>query len=121
MDIYREKILEHYKNPRNFGQLEKPDASYEQGNTLCGDRIRMDIETTGEKTLKTVKFSGEGCAISLAAASMLTEKARGMSIGEIKNLRYEDIKEMLGTDLSPARIKCALLPLEVLQKAIGLL
>lgn len=125
MDLYRQQILDHYKNPRNFGKLDKPDASYETGNPLCGDRIGMAIKVTKLKTvnckLETVKFWGEGCAISMASASMLTEKTKGKSLEEIKKLRYEDIKKLLGIELSPARIKCAMLPLEVLQRTIGLL
>jgi len=130
MDIYREKILDHYKNPRNFGKLEKPDASYQMSNPLCGDVLGMEIKgrkmenaclrRQGKWKVEEIKFWGEGCAISQASASMLTEKVKGMTIEEIKRLRYEDIKEMLGIELSPARIKCALLPLEVLQKAISL-
>ncbi|MFH0864134.1 MAG: iron-sulfur cluster assembly scaffold protein [Candidatus Gottesmanbacteria bacterium] len=122
MDIYRQNILDHYKNPRNFGPMEKPDSSHEEGNTLCGDKIKIEIKyklkPDNEKTIDDIKFTGEGCAISLASASMLTEKVKGMTIEDIKKLRYDDIKEMLGTDLSPARIKCATLALQVLLKTI---
>ena len=125
MDIYRQKILDHYKNPKNFGKIEKPDAFFEEGNALCGDRIGMGIKVTkletGNWKLEDVKFNGEGCAISMASASMLTEKVKGINLEEIKKLRYEDIKKMMGTELSPARIKCATLPLQVLQKTVGLI
>lgn len=124
MDIYRQQILEHYKNPRNFGRLKNPDASHEEGNPLCGDKIGMEIKVTkletGNRKLETVKFWGEGCAISMASASMLTEKIKSQSLEEIKKLTKNDVLKMLGTELSPVRLKCALLPLEVLQKTISL-
>ena len=125
MNLYKDRILDHYRKPRNFGRIAKPDASYEEGNSLCGDRIGMEMKllTHNHKliTLGEVKFWGEGCAISQASASMLTEKVKGKSLGEIKKLGKEDILSMLGIELSPARLKCALLPLEVLQKLITLL
>jgi len=125
MDIYRENILDHYKNPRNFGRLEKPGASYEAGNPLCGDTIGMDIKLITHnpelQTIGEIKFWGEGCAISQASASMLTEKVKGKSLEEIKKIGKEEILKMLGIELSPVRLKCALLPLEVLQKTIALL
>lgn len=116
MDIYREEILDHYKHPRNFGHLDRPDAKVEEGNVTCGDRIVMEIK--GQKKIDNIKFSGEGCAISQASASMLTEKVKGMTLKEAMNLKTNDIMELLGTSLTPSRIKCALLPLEVLTKAI---
>lgn len=138
MDIYRQQILDHYKNPKNFGKLDNPDAQFETGNPLCGDRIGMNVKFKVKRTqskiatpdehqdeklkvIEEIKFSGEGCAISMAAASMLTEKVKGVNIEDVKKLKYEDIKKMLGIDLSPARIKCAMLSLEVLQKTISLL
>ncbi|MCL4382954.1 MAG: iron-sulfur cluster assembly scaffold protein [Patescibacteria group bacterium] len=125
MNLYKDRILDHYRKPRNFGRIVKPDASYEQENSFCGDRIGMEIKllTHNPKliTLGEIKFWGEGCAISQASASMLTEKVKGKSLGEIKKLGKEDILSMLGIELSPARLKCALLPLEVLQKLITLL
>lgn len=105
--------------------MEKPDASYESGNPLCGDRIGMEIKKTkvgGEKwKMEDIKFWGEGCAISQASASLLTEKAKGITVEEIKRLEYEDIRKILGIELSPVRMKCALLPLEVLQKIADLI
>lgn len=125
MNLYKDRILDHYRKPRNFGRIVKPDASYEEGNSLCGDRIGMEVQLKTEdskpKTIKEVRFWGEGCAISQASASMLTEKVKGKSLDEIKKLGKEDILSMLGIELSPARLKCALLPLEVLQKLITLL
>ncbi len=122
MDIYREIILDHYKNPRNFGHLENPDAILEEGNVTCGDRIVMEINTTKvsnfEFRISNIAFSGEGCAISQAAASMLTEKVKGMPVDEVMKLQASDITEMLGTELTPSRMKCAVLSLEVLHKLI---
>jgi nitrogen fixation NifU-like protein len=121
MDIYREVILDHYKHPRNFGHLDKPDAKVEEGNVTCGDRIVMEIHVTRNPphvTIRDIRFSGEGCAISMASASMLTEKVKGMNTADILKLKTDDIIEMLGTTLTPSRIKCATLPLEVLQKGV---
>lgn len=116
MDIYRELILDHYKHPRNFGHLDHVDASSEAYNATCGDKIRIEIKLKDD--IEDVRFSGEGCAISQASASMLTEKAKGMRVVDVGKLSFNDIQEMLGTTLTPSRVKCALLPLEVLQKAV---
>jgi nitrogen fixation NifU-like protein len=118
MDIYREIILDHYKNPRNFGHLPHPDAKVEEGNVTCGDRISIEV-TASEGKIKDIRFSGEGCAISQASASMLTEQAKGMDLSEIHKLDAKYILSMLGTTLTPSRTKCALLSLEVLQKVIA--
>ena len=118
MDIYREVILDHYKNPRNFGHLEKPDAKIEEGNVTCGDRIVMEINVRNNGTIEDIRFSGEGCAISQASASLLTEMALGKKTGQIMKLSTGEMVSMLGTTLTPSRIKCATLPLEVLQKAV---
>jgi nitrogen fixation NifU-like protein len=131
MDIYRELILDHYKHPRNFGHLDKPDVVVEEGNVTCGDKISIELKVlpalpaqAGKSyqlsAIKDVRFSGQGCAISMAAASMLTEKVKGMKLEKIMNLTTVDIEEMVGTTLTPSRVKCAVLSLEVLQKAIGL-
>lgn len=120
MDIYREVILDHYKHPRNFGHLVKPDAKVEEGNVTCGDRIIMEIKVSGGK-ISDIRFSGEGCAISQASASMLTEKVKGMDTADVQNLGTDDIIKMLGTELTPSRTKCAVLPLEVLDKAIWMI
>ncbi len=117
MDIYREIILDHYKSPRNFGHLPKPDAKIEEGNVTCGDRISMEIQVEKGK-IRDIRFSGEGCAISQASASMLTEKVKGMDIAVINKLDTKYIFSLLGTTLTPSRTKCAVLPLQVLQKAI---
>jgi nitrogen fixation protein NifU and related proteins len=119
MDLYRDIILDHYKHPHNMGHLDKPDGSAEAYNTTCGDKIRMEV-VTDKKTqiLKDIRFSGTGCAISQAAASMLTDKVKQMSIARIGKLGTHDMLELIGSTLTPSRIKCATLPLEVLQKAL---
>lgn len=123
MDIYRELILDHYKHPRNFGHLEQADTIATDVNVTCGDRIVMEVRLSDKNSqdqhIVDIRFSGEGCAIDQASASMLTEKVIGMSIQEVMKLKTEDIIEMLGTELTPSRIKCGVLPLEVLQKAVS--
>lgn len=119
MDIYRDLILDHYHNPRNFGHLENPDVVLEDGNVSCGDRITMEVKfSPDKKTLADIRFSGEGCAIDQASASMLTEKVKGKTVKEIQQLGVSDVLEMLGTTLTPSRVRCATLPLEVLHKTI---
>ena len=121
MDLYREAILDHYKHPRNFGHLDKPDVVMEEGNITCGDRIVMELRVRRQASgvmIDDIRFSGEGCAISQASASMLTEKVKGMNKKQMRKLSRVDIEEMLGTTLTPSRVKCATLPLEVLQKAM---
>ncbi|MBI2404645.1 SUF system NifU family Fe-S cluster assembly protein [Candidatus Gottesmanbacteria bacterium] len=117
MDMYREIILDHYKHPRNFGTLAKPDASAQEYNATCGDRIRMEVRIS-KGNIKDIKFSGVGCAISQASASMLTEKVKRMDTNAVMKLATEDMLALLETTLTPSRIKCAVLPLEVLQKAL---
>jgi len=123
-NLYRENILDHYKNPRNFGKLKNPSASLKLYNSACGDEIEMQIkfQMTNDKLqiIKEIKFSGQGCAVSMASASMLTEKVKGLTFQKIQNLTTKDILKMLGVSLSPSRLKCAILPLEVLQKTAAL-
>ena len=115
-DFYREEILEHYTHPHNYGTLEHPDISHEEDNPLCGDRIRFDIGLAEDgKTVKDVRFSAVGCAISKASASMLTDLLIGQTLDEIKALTNEDVIDELGIDLGPVRLKCALLPLKVVK------
>jgi nitrogen fixation NifU-like protein len=114
-DLYREYILDHYQNPRNYGTLEDPDISYQDDNPLCGDVIRIDIKLDKENRVSEVGFTGEGCAISQASASMLTEEILGKTLEEVKEISKEDILDMLGIQLGPVRLKCALLSLKVLK------
>ena len=114
-DMYRELILEHYRNPRHHGTLDPADISYEDDNPLCGDRIRIDLRVDGADTIVEAAFSGQGCAISQASASMLLENIRGKTLDDVKDLAKENVLDMLGIELGPVRLKCALLALKVLK------
>jgi nitrogen fixation NifU-like protein len=117
-DIYREIILDYYRNPRNYGKITNPDIAQRDSNPLCGDELEMHINIK-ENKVADVKFTGKGCAISQASASMLTELIMGKNFEEVKNLSKEDILDNLGLhDLGPARIKCALLSLKVLKSGL---
>ena len=113
-DLYRENILDHYKNPRNRGTLDQPDITYEDANPLCGDRIRMDLKVKDGR-IDQVRFSGTGCSISQAAASMLCEEIEGKTLEEAKKISRDDMLEMLGIELGPVRLKCGLLALKTLK------
>jgi len=115
-DMYRQQILDHYKNPRNYGELEDPDFTHVGENPSCGDTIRMDVQLddAGE-TVEAVRFTGDGCAISMASASMLSERLHGMAVDELDVLDTDDVTEMLGVDISPMRVKCAVLGRQVAQ------
>lgn len=114
-DFYRENILEHYRHPRHAGTLEHPTHSHEEHNPLCGDVVRIDLHVNDEGIIDQVAFSGHGCAISQASASMLVEMLEGKSLDEAKQISKEDILEMLGIEIGPVRMKCALLSLKVLK------
>ena len=116
-DFYKEYILDHFRNPRNFGHLERADAVAEDLNPLCGDTIRMELELDDEQRVRDVKFSGKGCAISQASASMLTESIKGMRLEDIAKLPREAVLENVGIVISPTRMKCAMLGLKVLKSA----
>ncbi|MGB9622161.1 MAG: Fe-S cluster assembly sulfur transfer protein SufU [Brevinematia bacterium] len=119
MDIYIEHILDHYKNPRNYGKIEPSDAFFEGGNPTCGDMVRIYIKLDeSKKKIEDIKFEGKGCAISQASASILTEMVKGKDIEFIKNLQKEDLINELGIELSPTRLKCAILSLETLRMAL---
>jgi nitrogen fixation protein NifU and related proteins len=115
--IYREIILDHYKNPRHKGVLDPADFSYEDVNPLCGDEIRIDVRVKDD-SVDEIAFSGRGCAVSQASASILTEMVEGMSLDEVKALTKDDLLEEIGIPVSPARLKCALLSLKVLKAGI---
>lgn len=116
-ELYRENILEHYRHPRNRGTLENPDVTYEDANPLCGDRLRMDFKLEDGR-IAAVRFSGHGCSISQAAASMLCEKIEGMPTEEAKKISRDDMLEMLGIELGPVRLKCGLLALKTLKAGL---
>jgi len=116
-DLYRQNILDHYQNPRNFGTLPKPDISVEDSNPLCGDKIRMDL-LVEDGRVTDVRFSGVGCSISRAAASMLTEEIKGKTLEDVKRIGRDEVLEMLGIELGPVRLKCALLALKTLKVGV---
>lgn len=119
-DLYRELILDHYKNPRNHGLLDPADARAEGQNPLCGDEIAITLRLDGGDVVEEVGFEGRGCAISQAATSMLTELVKGRTVSEVASLSKDDLLEELGVPLqqNPARLKCAVLGLGVLKVAL---
>ncbi len=118
-DIYRELILDYYRNPRNFGKLEKFDINAHDTNPLCGDEVDMQIKVGDGHRIEEIKFFGRGCAISQASASMLTELAKGKQLDWVKDVSKDDIFRMLGSpDLGPSRVKCALLGMKVLKTGV---
>ena len=116
--IYRENILEHSKNPLNKGRLDPHDYEYEDTNPLCGDEVHIELRVDDSGTITDVMFDGQGCAISQASASMLTKIVQGMSVAEAQELPKDELLEEIGIDLSPARLKCALLSLHVLKGSL---
>ena len=117
-DLYRDEILEHYREPHNFGTLDTPTAVHEGHNPLCGDRITMMLIVDGAGNVSDIAFSGRGCAISQASASLLTDEIKGRPVAEIEAMTNQDILDLLGIEISPARLKCALLSLDTLQRAL---
>ena len=117
--LYRENILDHYKNPRNYGAIEGADAEAEGMNPLCGDEVTITVAFADDgDTIEDVKFSGRGCAISQAATSMLTELVKGRSASEVATLPREDLLDEVGVPLTPVRLKCAILGLSTLRLAL---
>jgi nitrogen fixation NifU-like protein len=118
--MYRQQILDHYKNPRNYGELEDPDIEHVGENPMCGDTIKMFVQIDDDETIERVRFVGDGCAISQASASMLSGELQGMSLDAVEAMDRDDIVDMLGVELSPMRIKCAVLAEKVAQDGIAL-
>ncbi len=116
--IYQENILDHYKNPRNFGNIENSTVHHYEYNPLCGDKIELYLVIDKGEIVGDIKFSGNGCAISQASASMLFEQIKGKPLNEIKGITKENILEMLGIPISSVRLKCALLSLDTLKNII---
>ena len=116
---YREYILDHYRNPRNYGKLEQPNVHAEDSNPLCGDQLGIDLLVEGDR-VSEVRFQGRGCAISQAAASMLSEMIEGKTVAEVVALGKDDVLEALGVPISPARMKCAFLSLRVLHRGLAM-
>jgi nitrogen fixation NifU-like protein len=115
--FYTKSLLDHYRNPRNFGHLERPDATAQEENVVCGDDIRVELAIDRDFVVTEVRFSGSGCAISQASTSMLTEHVQGKPLHEVASLQKEAVLENIGMVISSPRLRCALLGLEVLRTA----
>jgi len=120
MDLYGEIILDHYKNPHHHGRLAQPSISARDTNPLCGDEIQLDLLIDDQGQILEIGFAGIGCAISQASTSMLSDELIGKSLAEAEQITNEDIYELLGVPLTPSRVKCALLGLVTMKKALTL-
>ena len=116
-ELYSDILLDHFRHPRNYGDVTAPDISHEEFNPLCGDRIRIEVRLNNS-IVEEARFKGDGCAISLAAASLLTEMIRGIPSDELTTLSDERLIAALESDIKPARIPCALLPLQALRAGL---
>jgi len=117
-DLYRELIIDRYKNPLHRGTLDPHDITFEDDNPLCGDHIRIDLRVDENDMVLEAVFSGQGCAISQASADLLVESVIGKSLEEVKKMSKDDILELIGIQLGPVRLKCALLSLKVLKAGV---
>ena len=117
-DLYRDYILEHYRRPHNFGVIDSPSVTQEGSNPLCGDRLTLQLRVRGG-VIDGVGFTGRGCAISQASASLLTDEIKGKPITKAAGMAGQDVLDLLGIEISPARMKCAMLSLETLQGALA--
>lgn len=119
LEMYQQNILDHYKHPRNFGEISDASAKAHAANPLCGDELDYFLVFDSENKVVEVKFTGRGCTITMASASMLSEKLKGMARADIEKLTNQEVVEVLGVPVNPARLKCATLALETVQQAIG--
>jgi nitrogen fixation NifU-like protein len=117
-DLYRDYILEHYRRPHNFGVIEDPSATFEGANPLCGDRITMQLAVK-DGVVTDIGFTGRGCAISQASASLLTDEVRGKAVTDVAAIQAVDLLDLLGIEISPARLKCAMLSFDSLQHLLA--
>lgn len=117
MDLYADEILDHYKHPRHFGHLEEPTMVYHDRNPLCGDEITLELKIEDGKVVD-MAFTGHGCAISRAAASMMSEEIIGKTLEELRLYDKDSVLDLLGIEVGPVRIKCALLPLKAMKAAV---
>ncbi len=118
IEMYREHILQHYKHPCNHGTLDEPDMRYREDNPLCGDDIEIQIGLDGSGSVERIAFTGQGCAISQASASLVTEAVKGKPLDEIRAMDKDTVLDLLQIPISPVRMKCALLPLSVIHGGI---
>lgn len=117
MSIYQEIILDHYHHPHNYGEVVKPDADVSVSNSSCGDTIHLTLKVK-DSVISEIAFSALGCAISMASSSILTDHVKGMSVDKVQSISKDELLDLIGIELSPSRMRCALLPLEALSKAI---
>ena len=117
-EMYQDNILDHYENPSHWGTLDHPTFEIRDLNPLCGDEVRIQARLDDEGRLAAIRFEGKGCVISLAAASMLLEAVEGKTLDEVKKMGRQDMLDLLGVPLTTMRVKCAMLPLRALEKAI---
>ena len=117
-DLYREQIIEHYKNPDHRGSLDPHDISFEDENPLCGDHIRIDLRVDENGIIKEVAFDGHGCAISQSSTDLLLDSIIGKSVEDVKKMDKQTVLDLLGIELGPVRLKCALLPLKILKAGV---
>lgn len=119
LDMYQENVLDHHAHPRNKGRIEGADLSARERNPLCGDEIEVFLALRADGRIADAKFEGQGCAISQAAISMLTGEVRGKTLDELEHMTGDDIRELVGVPLSPARLKCALLSIQAMHRALA--
>lgn len=118
-DMYQQNILDHYKHPHNFGEISGTPAKAHAANPLCGDELDFFLVFDANNVVADVKFTGRGCTITMASASMLSDKLKGMKRAEVESMSAEDATKLLGVPIAPARLKCATLALEAVQQAVG--